>query len=134
MYDTDMPWVVYHYGRTVDNWWPFWRSVRVLGRAAIECECAVCGAHQRVAAKIPRFGPVNPSGREHAERTRFKLAHLHRDKGHPISWRSPLLNPFANGGLDLDMLAMRLEADLRESGADHASPASGASHSSEASS
>lgn len=118
MFDTDMPWIVYHYGRTVDGWWPLWRSVRVLGRAAIECECAVCGERHIIAAPLPRFGPVNPNGREHPERTRFKLDHLHRDRPHPMAWKRPLLNPAAHrGGLDLGLLAMRLEADLRE--ADH---------------
>lgn len=115
MYDTDMPWIVYHYGRTVDPWWPFWRSVRVLGRAAVECECAVCGKRRVVVAKLPRFGPVNPENKEHPERSRFKLDHLHRDRPHPMAWAKPLLNPFAQpGGLDLDLLAMRLQADLNE--------------------
>lgn len=113
MYDTDLPWVVYHYGRTVDPWWPIWRSVRVLGRAAVECECAVCGHSRVVVAPIPRFGPVNPEGREHPERTRFKLDHLHRERPHQMAWAKPLLNLAATGVIDLDLLAMRLEADLR---------------------
>lgn len=35
--------------------------------------------------------------------------------GHPMSWAKPLRNPAAHpsGRLDLDLLAMRLEADLR---------------------
>lgn len=110
--DTEMPWIVYLYGRTVDDFWPPWRSTRILGCAAIECECAVCGAREVVAGPIPRFGPVNPEGRQHPDRIRFKLAHLHRDRGPQMTWARPLLNPMAAGGLDLDALAMRLEADL----------------------
>lgn len=114
-YDTDQPWVVYHYGLTHDRWWPFWNSTRVTGRAKIECECAVCGERRIVKAPIPRFGDPNPSGRKHPERIRFLLDHLHRDGPHPMAWAKPLLNPAAHsGGIDLDLLAMRLEADLRE--------------------
>lgn len=114
-YDTDMPWIIYTYGRIHDRWWPFWRSSRILGRAAIGVECAVCGRRRVVVAKMPRFGPVNPSGTEHPERVRFKLDHLHREKPHPMAWARPLLNSAAHpGGINLDMLAMRLEADLRE--------------------
>jgi hypothetical protein len=33
---------------------------------------------------------------------------------HPMAWARPLLNPAAHvGGLDLDLLAMRLQADIR---------------------
>ena len=46
-----------------------------------------------------------------------KEGHLHRDQPHPMAWAKPLLNPAAHpGGIDLDLLAMRLEADLRASG------------------
>lgn len=113
-YDTDQPWVVYHYGLTHDRFWPPWRSSRILGYARIECECAVCGVTEVVKARIPRFGDPNPSGQHHPERLRFLLDHLHRDlKVHPMAWAKPLLNPAAHqGGIDLDLLAMRLEADL----------------------
>lgn len=113
-YDTDQPWVVYRYGHTHDRFWPPWRSTRILGFAKVECECAVCGEVRIVKAPIPRFGNPNPSGEHHPERIRFLLDHLHRDtQRHPMSWAKPLLNPAAHrGGIDLGLLAMRLEADL----------------------
>jgi len=113
-FDTDEPWVVYHYGRTHDAFWPPWRSTRLLGYGLIECECAVCGKREVLKIRIPRFGPVIDRGK-HPKRIRFLLDHLHPDKGHPMSWAKPLLNPDAHpGGMNLDMLAMRLEAELRE--------------------
>ena len=116
-YDADQPWVIYRYGATHDKWWPFWNSTRVLGFAKVECECAICGERHMVKAPIPRFGDPNPSGQHHPERIKFLLAHLHRDQPHPMAWAKPLLNPAAHpGGIDLDLLAMRLEADLRASG------------------
>lgn len=112
-YDTDLPWVVYTYGRIHDGFWPPWRSSRILGRAAVGCECAVCGKGEIIVVKLPRVGPVD--GSEHPQRTRFKLEHLHRDRPHAMSWARPLLNPAAHsGGIDLDLLAMRLQADLNQ--------------------
>jgi hypothetical protein len=108
-YETTQPWVVYTYGRTHDKGWPFWRSSRVLGRAAIGMECAVCGKLQIIVLKIPRFGPL-PVVQPRA-RTEFLLEHIHKDRGHPMSWVKPLMNANATG-INLDMLAMRLEADL----------------------
>jgi hypothetical protein len=113
-YEMEQPWVAYHYGATHDRWWPFWSSTRVLGYAIVVCECAVCGEQRRVKAPIPRFGDPNPGGGKHPERIRFLLDHIHPDRPHPMSWAKPLLNPGAHrGGMDLDLLAMRLEADLR---------------------
>lgn len=105
-YETDQPWVVYHY-RTTD------RRTRITGRSKIECECAVCGERRLVTLRIPRFGPVVDRGR-HPERIRFLLDHLHRgETQHPMAWARPLLNMAAHPkGIDLDALAMRLEADL----------------------
>lgn len=114
-YDVDQPWVAYHYGRTHDGWWPFWTSTRVIGRCKIECECAVCGYREVFTMKIPRFGSVNPEGRKHPLRLKFLAQHAHPDRGAPMSWAKPLLNPAAHpGGLDLEALAMRLEADINE--------------------
>jgi hypothetical protein len=110
-YDTAMPWIC---------WWFLSkdREVRFTGRSRIELRCAVCGTRKRIKIRIPRFGAVNPERREHPARIAFKLAHLHRDsKRHPMAWAEPLLNPAAHVGdldLDLDLLAMRLEADLRD--------------------
>lgn len=117
-YETGQPWCVWHYGLTHDRWWPFWNSTRFLGRARIGQECAVCGAYAVAVIRLPRFGkvPEPPSGR-HPERERFLAAHAHPDRGAPMSWAKPMLNPAAHaGGLDLDALAMRLEADLNETG------------------
>lgn len=103
--ETTQPWVVYHYGLTHDRWWPFWNSTRVLGRARIRLTCAVCGV-----------GPVPvPASGRHPERERFLAEHTHPDRGHPMSWAMPLLNPQAHqGGMDIDLLAARLEADLND--------------------
>lgn len=115
--ETDMPWVVYTYGRIHDGWWPFWRSSRILGRAAVEMECAICGRSVVVVGKLPRFGEVpGPKGGRHPDRLRFLRDHVHKDRPAPMAWAKPLLNLNVHrGGLDLDALAMRLEADLRES-------------------
>lgn len=115
-YETTQPWVIYHYGRTHDRWWPPWNSTRVLGRARIVCECAVCGGREVVSFRIPRFGPVPvPESGRHPERERFLAEHVHPDRGAPMSWAKPLLNLAAHrGGMNLDALAMRLEADLNE--------------------
>jgi hypothetical protein len=109
-YETDQPWVVYRY-LTTD------RRTRITGRSKIMCECAVCGEKRTVTLRIPRFGQVVDRGR-HPERIRFLLNHLHRgEERHPMAWAKPLLNPAAHvGGIDLDLLAMRLEADLQELG------------------
>jgi len=109
--ETSQPWVIYTYGRTHDNWWPFWNSTRVLGRARIGLECCVCGHTEVVSLPIPRFGEVpEPESGRHAERERFLAEHAHPDRGHPMSWARPLRNPSV--GIDLDLLAMRMEAEL----------------------
>lgn len=115
-FEVTQPWVVYHYGATHDGWWPAWNSTRILGRARIGMECAVCGVRETVSIRIPRLGRVPvPAGGRHAERERFLDEHAHPDRGAPMSWAKPLLNVAAHpGGLDLDGLAMRLEADLNE--------------------
>lgn len=107
-YEVDQPWVVYHY-QTTD------RRTRITGVAKIMCECAVCGERETIRFRIPRFGKIVDRGK-HPERIRFLLAHVHKDSAtHPMAWARPLLNPAAYpGGLDLDLLAMRLEADLRD--------------------
>lgn len=103
-YEVDQPWVIYRY-LTTD------RRTRITGRSKIECECAVCGTRRTLTLRIPRFGPIPDRGK-HPERVRFLLAHLHRDRPHQMAWARPLLNPAAQpGGVDLDLLAMRLEAD-----------------------
>ena len=108
-YDTDQPWICWTFLSTDAR-------TRITGRSVVRMDCCVCGAIQKSHIRIPRFGPVSaPPGGRHAERLRFMLAHLHPDKGHPMSWAKPLRNPFAQpGGLDLNLLAMRLEADLTE--------------------
>lgn len=107
-YETSQPWVIYRY-LTTD------RRTRLTGRSRIKCECAICGESKTLILRIPRFGPVpKPEGGRHPERIRFLLAHVHPDRPHPMAWAKPLLNPAAHpGGMDLDLLAMRLEAELR---------------------
>ncbi len=106
-YDTDAPWICWRF-LTTDA------RTRVTGRSVILMDCCVCGQKRKLRSKIPRFGPVVQDGK-HPARARFILDHLHPGKGHPMSWAKPLRNPFANGGIDLDLLAMRLQADLEAS-------------------
>jgi hypothetical protein len=119
-YETTQPWVCYRYGLTHDGYWPFWNSTRFLGVSKIEMECCVCGHREVARMKIPRWGevPVPKSGR-HPVREAFLAAHAHPDRGHPMSWALPLRNPaaFGSGGIDLDLLAARLEADMNDSAA-----------------
>lgn len=115
-FDTDQPWVVWWFGLTHDKWWPAHNSTRVLGRARVVLQCAVCGHRETISIKIPRFGKVPiPKSGKHTERERFLAEHAHPDRGAPFAWAMPLLNPEAHpGGLSLDQFAMRLEADLNE--------------------
>jgi hypothetical protein len=109
-YETEQPWVIYKY-RTTDQ------RTRITGRSIVDCECAICGSRERLRIRIPRIGPVPvPRGGKHVERLRFLRDHVHPDRPAQMAWARPLLNPFASGPLDLDALAMRLEADLREAG------------------
>lgn len=113
-YEVDQPWVVWTFGRTHDLWWPIWNTTRLLGRSRIGATCMVCGHRAVLTIRIPRFGPVPepPSGR-HAKRQRFLDEHAHPDRGAPMSWAIPLLNMAAHtAGINLDALAMRLQADL----------------------
>lgn len=111
-YETTQPWVIYRYGLTHDRWWPFWNSTRFLGRARIECECAVCGEREIVSFRIPRFGPVPiPESGRHVERERFLADHAHPDRGAPMSWAKPLLNMTAHqGGAVLVLRAVATDA------------------------
>jgi hypothetical protein len=106
-YEVDQPWVIYRY-LTTD------RRTRFTGVAKIQCECAVCGESRVLKLRIPRFGRIVDRGK-HPERIKFLLEHVHRgEKHHPMAWAKPLLNPAAHpGGIDLDLLAMRLQADLQ---------------------
>lgn len=111
-YETTQPWVCYHYGLTHDLWWPFWSSTRVLGHAKITCECAVCGVSQVMKVRMPRFGKVIDRG-DHPMRSAFLKAHAHPDRGHPMSWAKPLLNPEAHDdGINLAALGRRIKNDL----------------------
>lgn len=115
-YEIDQPWACYHYGRTHDAWWPFWNSSRFLGRACIVAECMVCGEQEPLWMRIPRFGTIPDRG-HHPLRLKFLADHKHPERGHPMSWAKPLLNPAAHkGALGLDLLGARLEADLNDAG------------------
>lgn len=108
-YDTRQPWICWRF-LTTDQ------RTRITGRSKVLMDCCVCGQKRKVTIRIPRFGPVPDNGR-HPERLRFMLDHLHADRPHPMMWAKPLRNPavFGREGVDLDLLAMRLESDLRES-------------------
>lgn len=105
--EQQMPWIIYTYGRSHDGWWPPWNSTRITGRMKIGMDCSVCGNRTVATLKIPRFGPVNPDNRYHPARSAYLLAHLHPDRGHPISWARPLknLDAFGPRGMDLDLFA-----------------------------
>lgn len=104
-YDTDAPWVCWQFLSTDAR-------TRVTGRMVVLMDCCVCGESRKLRLRIPRTGAIPERGK-HPARARFILDHLHPDRGNPMSWAKPLRNPaaFANG-IDLDLLAMRLEADL----------------------
>jgi len=107
-YETDAPWVTW-------QWLSTDRETRVTGRMRLRLICCVCGQREIVKVKIRRFGKVpEPPDGVHPARKAAKIRHAHPDRGHPMSWALPLRNPFANGGIDLDQFAMRLEADLNE--------------------
>lgn len=111
-FETSQPWVVYTYGLTHDLWWPPHNSTRWTGRSRIRMTCAVCGVTEIARLRIPRLGKIPDNGR-HPVRVRFLREHRHPDRGAPMSWKMPMLNPEAHpGGFDLDALAMRIEADL----------------------
>lgn len=106
-YDTDAPWICWRF-LSADA------RTRITGRMVVDMDCCVCGKHRKLRLRIPRFGAIPDQGK-HPARARFILDHLHPDKGHPMSWAKPMRNPFGQkGGLDLSLLAMRLEADLNE--------------------
>jgi hypothetical protein len=108
-YETDAPWITW-------DWLSTDRETRITGRMRMRMTCCVCGKREIVRPRIPRWGPVpTPPGGVHPERIKAKERHAHPDRGHPMSWALPLRNPFGTGGLDPDLMAMRLEADLRES-------------------
>jgi hypothetical protein len=115
-YETTQPWVTYTYGLTHDRWWPLWNSTRVLGRCRIACTCMVCGDRTVLCLRIPRFGEIpEPANGRHPAREKYLADHRHPDRGHPMSWALPMLNPAAHpSGLDLDLLGARLEADINE--------------------
>lgn len=108
-YETDAPWVTW-------TWLSTDRETRITGRSRLKLTCCVCGEREIVRVPIPRWGPVpEPEGGVHPERAKAKIRHAHPDRGHPMSWALPLRNPGAHGGgMDLDLLAARLEADANE--------------------
>lgn len=119
--ESTQPWVIYTYGRTHDRWWPLWSSTRVLGRARIGMSCCVCGHTEIASLPMPRFGTVpKPTSGRHPARERFLTEHAHPDRGNPMSWSRPLRNVavFGTAGVDMDLLAMRLQADVAEGRAD----------------
>lgn len=113
--EATQPWVIYTYGRTHDGWWPLRNSTRILGHAKIGMECCVCGHTEIAKLRIPRVGAVpEPASGRHAERERFLAEHAHPDRGNPMAWARPLrnFNVFGSGGLDVEQLAMRIQADM----------------------
>jgi len=108
-YETDAPWVTW-------RWLSSDRETRVTGHMRMKMICCVCGKTEIIRPRIPRFGPVPiPEGGRHPERIAAVERHAHPDRGSPMSWALPLRNIGAHpGGLSIDALAMRLEADMNE--------------------
>lgn len=108
-YEIDAPWVTW-------TWLSSDRETRITGRSRLKLTCCVCGKREIVRVPIPRIGPVTPpSGGVHPARIAAKERHAHPDRGHPMSWALPMRNPDAHpGGLNIDLLAARLEADINE--------------------
>lgn len=106
-YETNAPWVTW-------VWLSSDRETRITGRSRMRLTCAVCGKRETVRIRIPRLGPVpRPEGGIHPARRAAIERHAHPERGHPMSWSMPLLNPAAHqGGISLDLLAARLEADM----------------------
>lgn len=114
-YETTQPWVIYDY-LFHDGWWPLANSTRIRGFTKIRMTCAVCGYMRIQKIRMPRFGevPIPESGR-HPSREKFLNEHKHPDRGAPMSWAKPLSNlAMHKRGIDLDALAMRLEADMND--------------------
>lgn len=108
-YETTAPWVTW-------TWLSSDRETRITGRMRHKLTCCVCGKREIVRTPIPRWGPITPPpGGVHPSRLAAVERHAHPDRGHPMSWAIPLRNPGAHrGGLDLDLMAMRLQADVDE--------------------
>jgi hypothetical protein len=108
-FETDAPWITY-------RWLSDDRETRFTGRMRMRAICCICGGQRMLRPRIPRFGPVPvPEGGRHPVRLAFIEEHAHPDRGAPMSWALPLRNPAAfSGGIPLDALAMRLEADINE--------------------
>lgn len=106
-YETTAPWVTW-------LWLSSDRETRITGRSLLQLTCAVCGKRETVRIRIPRVGPVpEPIDGIHPARKAAIARHAHPERGHPMSWAKPLLNPAAHtGGVELDLLAMRLDADV----------------------
>jgi hypothetical protein len=112
--ESTMPWLIWTYGLTHDKWWPFWNSTRVLGYCRIQMSCCICGKREVAKLRLPHFGDIPDRG-HHPERLRFMSEHVHPERPPVMTWVLPLKNMNAVqmfGGLDLDALAMRLQADI----------------------
>lgn len=107
-YEHGQPWVVYTY--PYDDAECDKRGLL----AHVVMECSVCGVTEDWTLRRGETPPELVIGRTPA-RNSFLLKHLHFDRGAPMSWAKPLLNPAAHeGGIDPEALAMRLEADLND--------------------
>lgn len=102
-YETDAPWVTW-------TWLSTDRETRFTGRMRMLL------TRETIRVRIPRFGRVpEPEGGIHPARHEAKERHAHPDRGHPMSWALPLRNIAAHeGGMNLDLLGLRLEADVNE--------------------
>lgn len=107
-YEIEQPWVIYTYPYTdaeCDRRGLF---------AHVVMECIVCGVAEDWTVKAGEKPKPQVNGYA-AERVDFLLAHRHPDRGAPMSWAKPLANLAAHpSGMDVDALAMRLEADINQ--------------------
>lgn len=107
-YEVEQPWVIYTYPYTDAE------CDRRGLLAHVVMECIVCGDTEDWTVKAGEEPKPQVNGYA-AERVDFLLTHRHPDRGSPMSWARPLRNVAAHpGGMDVDALAMRLEADINE--------------------
>lgn len=86
-YETAAPWITW-------TWLSFDRETRITGRSRMRLTCCICGRHEVIRIRIPRWGPVPvPEGGVHAERLRAIERHAHPGQRNPADWALPFRNP-----------------------------------------
>lgn len=118
-YEIGQPWVTYHYPHDDQQ------ATRRGLFALVNMRCLVCGGTEEWKVRWGQQRKIKHDHRGYAmERVKFLADHAHPDRGHPMSWALPLANVAAHeNGLDVGLLAMRVEADLLRAATDDDSTA-----------